>query len=139
MGKLEMPFNAIEMAEEDKINLVNRLNHGDINVSLEMRDSKGELIGFQPIISLDNRYRKIKRMLIYFEYLNNKLSNCKHSKRKEILKDINELKRKLDTIYSHKCYFIADSDDIEDAIEYLGSYKKEEMLLSYQSKDSKTY
>lgn len=135
MEKLEMPFNTTEMAVEDKINLVNRLNHGDIDILLEMRDNKGELIGFQPVISLDNRYRKIKRMLLYYEYLNEKLSNCKRSRRKEILKDINELRKKLDCIYKHKCYFIADPDDIGDVIEYLESYKKDEMLLSFEPKD----
>lgn len=131
MEKLELPFNAVEMSEDEKIDLVYRLNHGDIDLLLEMRDNKGELIGFQPIISLDY----IRRMLLYYEYLNEKLSNCICFRRKEILKDINELRKKLDCIYKHKCYFIADPDDIGDAIEYLGSYKKDEMLLSFEPKD----
>lgn len=139
MEKLELPFNVIQMKKKDKKRLSKKLSHGDLNLLLEVRDEKGILIGFQPVLSLERRYSILKEFLKHFEHLNNKLHDSSSSEKKKILKDIKQLAKKIEYIYKYKIYFIAGKDDIGEEIERLGSYKKEEMLLSFEPKNSKKY
>lgn len=139
MEKLELPFNVIEMTEENKKDFVDKINDGDIEFMLEVKDNKGELLGFQPMLSLYFRDKLVKDKLCYLAYLNDKLHCSKFSKRKRILEEIKKCIKSIEYFYKYKCYFITDIDDIDDELRRLNSYTKEEMLLSFESKDSKIY
>lgn len=141
---VKLPFNATKMSLDDKKEFIDKINSGDIEVMLEVRDTEklsatkddnSDLIGFQTVLSLDKMYDFLQKQLQYLKLQSEKLKNRKNLSKKEISSIASEVKlckEEIDNIKDVKTFLITDIDDIDREFNNLGSYSLSDTVLSYK-------
>lgn len=126
MEKLQLPFNVKMMDEKESSEFIDKVNNGDLELLIEVRDEKNNLKGFSTALSVNKKYELLKRKLNTLEYISKKVSNRHFYGKKDIKYDLEILLKSMRRILDVKDFVIEDNKDIQGVLNELGSYTEAE-------------
>ena len=135
MEKLKLPFNVKEMDDKEKEEFIKRINNGDIELLLEVRDHMANLKGFQTVLSFEKWRELVTKKLECLAYINDKYQKYNIFIIKFMIKQLKDsietTVKRVKSAQGVKRFMIDDVDDIESEFNNLGSYIDGETTLSY--------
>ena len=124
---IKPPINSKRMSTKDRIKLTNNINNGNLKLFLEVKDEKGNLLGFQEIMTIDNYCNESRRLLDEIALLNDQIQFAECSEKRVMFKKIKKLSSILNELEKIKMFMLKDEFSFTDELEKLGSYKEEEI------------
>ncbi len=126
MEKLQLPFNVKMMDEKESSEFIDKVNNGDLELLIEVRDEKNNLKGFSTALSVNKKYELLKRKLNTLEYISREVSNRHFYRKKAIKYDLEILLKSMRRLLDIKDFVIEDDKDIQGVLNELGSYTESE-------------
>lgn len=134
-GTLKAPFNAKQMTESQMMSFIKKINNGKIRLALEVRNNKGELVGFQSMLSVDELDNLIEECSNYSRYLLCKVKKASIFSKKRAREEFEEFKKAYHTINSIKTYMIDNPIELEYEFKLIKPYPAEDIQLSNDFKE----
>lgn len=134
-GLLKAPFNAKQMTERQMMSFIKKINNGKIKLALEVRNNRGELVGFQSMLSVDKLDELIEECSKYSKYLLHKVKKATVFGKKSAREELEEFRKAYHTINSIRTYMIDIPLELEYEFKALEPYRAEDIQLSLDFKE----
>lgn len=128
-GKLKQPFNTKKMTERQMMSFIKKINNGKIELELEVRGYRNQLMGFQTIMPVDKLDELRDDCLLYSKYLLSKLKKASIFGKKNARAEWVKYRALLERLNKIKNYWIDTPLDLEYELKLLESYRPEDIQI----------
>ena len=136
MEKIELPFNVTKMGKKEAQEFIRKINEGEVEVLLEVRDENKTLKGFQTILPFGKWLELVEAQWKYLALLNKKLENIDSSLKNVTKQQISAVMGNMQENKKIKTFKMENPKDMKSEIQKLNPYIEGDTALDYATMET---